>query len=58
MNIFHQFYHGGEIFTSEHQCDTAQSDTESEQINVAGAEEVNGDGSKPCPCVTCGNLQG
>ena len=33
---------------------TAQSDTESEQINVAGAEEVNGDGSKPCPCVTCG----
>ena len=38
----------------KHKCDTAQSDTESEQINVAGAEEVNGDGSKPCPCVTCG----
>ena len=49
----------GEIFTSEHQCDTAQSDTESEQIkedqnSVDGAEELNGDGSKPEPCAICG----
>ena len=49
----------GEIFTSKHQCDTAQSDTESEQITedqncVVGAEELNGDGSKPVPCLTCG----
>ena len=49
----------GEIFNSEHQCDTAQSDTESEQIkedqnSVDGAEELNGDGSKPEPCAKCG----
>ena len=49
----------GEIFTSEHQCDTAQSDTESEQIkedqnSVDGAEELIGDGSKPEPCPICG----
>ena len=49
----------GEIFTSEHQCDTTQSDTESEKIkkdqnSVDGAEELNGDGSKPEPCAVCG----
>ena len=48
----------GGIFTSEHQCDSTQCDTESEinedQNFVDGAEELNGDGSKPCQCVTCG----
>ena len=49
----------GEIFSSEHQCDYTQSETQSEQIYEDQTHvevELNEDGSKPviCTWAACG----